>query len=53
MVKNKVKREVRRIYCKCEHCENYFDVTGIKRRKYCSKSCVNKAYYERVSRCRE
>lgn len=37
---NKIK-----IYCKCEVCNNYFDVTGVKRSKYCSKSCRSKVYY--------
>jgi len=31
------------IYCKCQHCEKYFEVE--KRRKFCSRSCRNKAEY--------
>jgi hypothetical protein len=33
------------IYCRCEICQIYFDVTMVKRSKFCSKSCRDKKYY--------
>jgi CRISPR/Cas system-associated protein Cas10 (large subunit of type III CRISPR-Cas system) len=36
------------IYCKCEHCNEYFEVT--KRRKYCSRKCRDAHYYDTKGR---
>lgn len=46
-MQKKVKKEVSTIpiYCKCQHCGNYFEI--VKRRKYCSEKCRKAAYYRR------
>ncbi len=36
------------IYCKCDHCGNYFEVEV--RRKYCGGSCRKKSYYLRTGK---
>jgi len=36
------------IYCKCEHCNEYFEVT--KRRKYCTRKCRDAHYYDTKGR---
>ena len=33
------------LYCKCEICNKYFEVTGRKRSKYCSRNCRDKAFH--------
>jgi len=45
-VGRELKSEIK-IYCRCIICGNYFDIAGKRRRKYCSKKCVNKNYYRK------
>ena len=35
------------IYCLCEMCGKYFEVSGVKRSKYCGRSCRDRDYYVR------
>lgn len=35
------------VYCKCEVCSSYFDVTGKKRSRFCGKKCRDKDFYRR------
>lgn len=37
------------LYCRCEHCKEYFEIGGIasKIRLYCKRSCRDAAYYLR------
>lgn len=37
-----------KIYCKCNQCDDYFEITISKRPSfYCSKQCNDKAYYNK------
>lgn len=35
------------IYCKCENCGTFFDVTNIRTRLYCLPACKQAAAYKR------
>ena len=35
------------IFCRCEGCGIYFEVTRIKRSRYCIKSCRSRANYKK------
>lgn len=47
---NKVKKSEIMVYCRCELCGKYFEI-NVKRKMYCSRSCVNKSYYRRKVSC--
>ena len=36
-----------KIYCMCQHCNTFFDVTGKKRSLYCNSNCRSKHYYNK------
>lgn len=42
-MKRKPKKNIK-IYCLCEQCGSYFDVTESRLSKYCSRKCRDKVY---------